>query len=168
MPGFEVLIARFIATSTTKSKKVSRQDGRIYKIRMKPATSELVLNTKMDLTEAIPCNDSEIVNLNVTIKEHEEKVRKASKIKTEEDQIRIFKCGMKYYALTKYQHARIFFESVLDYNQFNSNAWNYLGLICEKENDLLHAQQLFQIALEVDETNIEANTHLQRINQVLS
>ena len=122
----------------------------------------------MNLTETIPCNDSEIVNLDLSIKKHEDKVRKASKIKTQEDEIRIFKCGMKYYTLTKYHHAKIFFESVLEYNQFNSSAWNCLGLICEKEEDLSHAQKLFEIALEVDESNAEAEANLNRYTKDVS
>lgn len=166
MPGFEVLIAKFIATSRKKSRKPTKYYRRVAKIRMEPATSELVLKTRMDLTETIPCHDSEIVNLNLTVKKHEDKVRKLSKVTTEEDEIRLFSCGVKYYALTKYHHARIFFENILEFNQFNSNAWNYLGLIREKELDLSHAEQLFQIALEVDKSNAEANANLTRIRQV--
>lgn len=162
MVGFEVLFARMIANGITSSKK-GKNSLLLKSKQRKPATSELVLKTRIDFSENIPCSDSEIVNLNVMEKKNEEKMKKLAVVRNEEDQIRILKCGIKYYVLGKYQHARIFLENVITFNKSNSFAWNYLGLISEKENNIERAKDYFQIAVNFDENNLEAARNLSRV-----
>ena len=173
MPGFEAIFAGFIATGFTNSKNPLKGKKPLFlsislntpvKIR-KSATSELVLNTNIDYSEKIPCNDSVIVNLNLTIKKNEEKVRQITKVKKEEEVIRNINCGVKYLTIQKLAHAKIFFENVIEFDNSNSISWNFLGNIYERENNLSKAKDAYQIACNLDETNQQAFSNLSRIKQ---